>query len=85
MRYKTDAIIAAIIYMACKEEQYPRTFKEISRETNIIEKEIRKYYRTVNKLLERQDMRTSAADLVVCGAQNAISSVPFQICLHCIR
>jgi len=50
--------------MACKEEDYPRTFKELSRETTIAEKEIRKYYRTVNKLLERSDKRTSAADLV---------------------
>ena len=65
MRYKTDAIIAAILYMACKEENYPRTFKELSKETDISEKEIRKYYRTVNKLLDRSDKRTSASDLVV--------------------
>jgi transcription initiation factor TFIIB len=64
MRYKTDAIVAAIIYMACKEEDYPRTFKELSRQTDIIEKEIRKYYRVVSKLLERQEKRTSPSELV---------------------
>jgi hypothetical protein len=65
MRYKTDAIVAAIIYMACKEEDYPRTFKELSRQTDIIEKEIRKFYRVVSKLLDRQEKRTSPSELVV--------------------
>ena len=31
MRYKKESIVAAIIYMACKEENVPRTFKEISK------------------------------------------------------
>jgi len=63
-RYKTDAIIAAIVYMACKEEGLPRTFKEISRSSDIEEKEIRKYYKAVNKILNRQNQRISAANLV---------------------
>lgn len=65
MRCKKDSVVAAIIYMACKEEGVPRTFKEISKETNIPEKEIRKYYRALNKILPKGTGRTSAADLVV--------------------
>jgi len=51
--------------MACKEEGVPRTFKEISKETEISEKEIRKYYRALNKILPKGTGRTSASDLVV--------------------
>jgi len=64
MRCKKDSIVAAIIYMACKEEGVPRTFKEISKETEISEKEIRKYYRALNKILPKGTGRTSASDLV---------------------
>jgi transcription initiation factor TFIIB len=53
MRYRHEGIIAAILYMACKEADFPRTFKELSRDTDIDENSIRKYYRMVNKLLER--------------------------------
>ena len=53
MRYRHEGIIAAIIYMACKEADFPRTFKELSRDTDIDENSIRKYYRMVNKLLDR--------------------------------
>jgi transcription initiation factor TFIIB len=68
MRCKKDSIVAAIIYMACKEEGVPRTFKEISKETEISEKEIRKYYRALNKILPKGTGRTSASDLVVWPA-----------------
>lgn len=63
---KADAIIAAIIYRTCKEAKVPRTFKEITRETGIDEKEIRKFYRYLCQLVPATDNteRTSAADLV---------------------
>jgi len=68
MRCKRDSVVAAIIYMACKEGNVSRTFKEISRDTQIAEKEIRKYYRALGKTLGPRDGggRTSPADLVVC-------------------
>jgi transcription initiation factor TFIIB len=63
---KTDAIVAAIIFRACKEAKVPRTFKELTRETGIDEKETRKFYRYLSRLLPQTDNpeRTSAADLV---------------------
>jgi len=66
MRCKRDSVVAAIIYMACKEGNVSRTFKEISRDTQIAEKEIRKYYRALGKTLGPRDGggRTSPADLV---------------------
>jgi transcription initiation factor TFIIB len=58
-------MVAAVIYMACKEEQVPRTFKELSKETEIAEKEIRKYYKAMNKMLPKNTAnRTSAPALV---------------------
>lgn len=57
MRYRHDGIVVAIIYMACKEEDFPRTFKELSRDTDIDENAIRKYYRMVSKLLDRSGMK----------------------------
>jgi len=63
---KTDAIIAAIVYRTCKEAKVPRTFKELTRETGIKEKEIRKFYRNICKLIPQSDNaeRTSPSDLV---------------------
>lgn len=64
MRFKRDAMVAAVIYMACKQEHVPRTFKELSKETEIAEKEIRKYYRALNKMFPKNTGRTSAPALV---------------------
>jgi len=66
MRCKKESIVAAIIYRACKEEGVPRTFKEISKETGITDKEIRKYFRALSKIHPQGASRTSASDLVVC-------------------
>jgi transcription initiation factor TFIIB len=50
---KKEAIIAAVLYMACKEELVPRTFKELAKETGIKEKDIRKFYRNLTQLLPK--------------------------------
>eukprot|EP00029_Vermamoeba_vermiformis_P011580 TRINITY_DN6401_c0_g1_i1.p1 TRINITY_DN6401_c0_g1~~TRINITY_DN6401_c0_g1_i1.p1 ORF type:complete len:313 (-),score=68.79 TRINITY_DN6401_c0_g1_i1:198-1136(-) len=50
---KKEAIIAAVLYMACKEELVPRTFKELAKETGIKEKDIRKFYRNLAALLPK--------------------------------
>ncbi|KAL6059035.1 transcription initiation factor IIB [Balamuthia mandrillaris] len=78
MRAKRDSIVAAIIYMACKEESVPRTFKEISRETDIPFKEIRKYYLALTKLLPKGEGRTSAANLVHRFGNGL--KLPFEVC-----
>jgi len=38
---QTDGIIAAVLYLACKKEGYPRTLKKISAETQVTEKKMR--------------------------------------------
>ncbi|XP_049848650.1 uncharacterized protein LOC126315444 [Schistocerca gregaria] len=45
-------LIVAIIYMACKELQVGRSFREISRGTGVDEKEVRKFKRNIEKLLK---------------------------------
>lgn len=62
---KSDATMVAILFMACKKEGFPRTIKELSRASNVDEKEINKQYRTVAKLLpQNAAQRTTADDLV---------------------
>lgn len=63
-RYKKDPIIVSVLAMACKEENVPRSFKELARETNFAEKDIRKEYKNLTDLLGRVATRTSAPDLV---------------------
>lgn len=65
---KKEAIIAAVLYMACKEELVPRTFKELAKETGIKEKDIRKFYRNLSQLLPKTvntAQAVSPVDLVV--------------------
>lgn len=65
---KKEAIIAAVLYMACKEELVPRTFKELAKETGIKEKDIRKFYRNLAALLPKTvntAQAVSPVDLVV--------------------
>jgi len=47
----TDAFIIAVIYIACKQNQLSRTFKELARETDVPEIEIRKMYKLLTKHL----------------------------------
>lgn len=63
-RYKKDPIIVSVLAMACKEENVPRSFKELARETQLFEKDIRKEYKNLTDLLGRAATRTSAPDLV---------------------
>eukprot|EP01123_Difflugia_compressa_P003082 TRINITY_DN1394_c0_g2_i1.p1 TRINITY_DN1394_c0_g2~~TRINITY_DN1394_c0_g2_i1.p1 ORF type:complete len:300 (-),score=64.11 TRINITY_DN1394_c0_g2_i1:241-1140(-) len=46
-----DAIIVAILYLACKELGVSRTFKELSKETGAKEQEIKKMYLVLTKQL----------------------------------
>jgi len=67
---RTDGIIAAVLYLACKEEKVPRTFKELARDTSIDEKDIRKLYKVLSKelpkgLFESRSNVVAPADLVI--------------------
>jgi len=85
---KKDAMVAAILYMACKDEQVPRTFKgifeplaalkhqkltpfvslEIAKGTGIDEKEVKKFYKILIKVLPTPMLAAVAvvpADIVV--------------------
>jgi len=47
----TDAFIIAVIYIACKENGLSRTFKELARETQTKELEVRRMYQQLTKKL----------------------------------
>lgn len=44
-------LMVAVIYIACKQEGFARTFKELAKSTSVVEKEIRASYKVVDKLL----------------------------------
>jgi len=65
---RSDAVVCSVLYIACKEEGVPRTFRELSKETGVKEKEIRKMYSTVTKELPKTAKTAAAvapADLVL--------------------
>lgn len=47
-----DAVVSACIYIACRQEQVPRTFKEISSLTKIPRKDIGRCFKELQPLLE---------------------------------
>jgi transcription initiation factor TFIIB len=44
-------LMVAIVYIACNQEGFGRTVKELAKSTGVIEKEIRSYYKTLMKIL----------------------------------
>ncbi len=42
-----NGVVAACIYLACREKRIPRTFQEILDETSVNAKDVRRYYRTL--------------------------------------
>jgi len=62
-----DAIVCALLYLACKEEGVPRTFRELAKESGVNEKEMRKMYTTLTKELPKTAKSIAAvapADLI---------------------
>ncbi|KRH92712.1 Transcription initiation factor TFIIB, partial [Pseudoloma neurophilia] len=48
----SEGVIAACIYISCKQEQSPRTFKEISLLTNVPKKEIGRSYKLISQFIK---------------------------------
>jgi transcription initiation factor TFIIB len=63
----TDAFIVAVIYIACKENGLSRTFKELARDTDNKELEVRRMYQKLTKQLGSNARTTRVAphDLVI--------------------
>jgi len=57
----SDAIIVAVLYLACKELKYSRTFKELAKETCVKEQEIKKMYVVLTKQLGATATKSRAA------------------------
>lgn len=76
-RYKKEPIIVGVLIRACKEENVPRSFKEVSRATRLPEKDIRREYKTLTGLLGSPAIRTSAPDLISRFCSNL--KLPFHI------
>jgi transcription initiation factor TFIIB len=64
---KNDALYCAILYLALKEEDVPRTFKELATSSAVSEAEIRKFYKIVTRVLPsnfKKPQPVNPADLV---------------------
>jgi len=77
---KGEPIVCALLYLSCKEEGVPRTFKELSKESGVNEKEIRGMYTKITKILPKTTGVTTAvapADLIIrfCSKLNLPQSV----------
>lgn len=59
-----DGIIAACIYVACRQEKVPRTFKEISALTLVSKKDIGRCYKMIAPLLENRVSSVSMEDFM---------------------
>lgn len=59
-----DGIIASCIYIACRQERVPRTFKEISSLTLVPKKDIGRCYKTLAPLLEQKMGVVSTEDFM---------------------
>jgi len=77
---RTDAVLAAVVYLGCKRDGHARTFREISRETGVSQQDIRTGYRLLVRTLPQElthAERTNPAGLVsrICDTLN----LPFAI------
>eukprot|EP01105_Mastigella_eilhardi_P005511 TRINITY_DN1720_c0_g1_i1.p1 TRINITY_DN1720_c0_g1~~TRINITY_DN1720_c0_g1_i1.p1 ORF type:complete len:327 (+),score=92.31 TRINITY_DN1720_c0_g1_i1:178-1158(+) len=77
---RNDPVMCAILYLSCKKSQHPRTFREISKDTGISERDIKSAYRTLEKLLPSggdEHKHTSPSALVerICQSLN----LPFSV------
>lgn len=57
-------LMVAIIYIACKQEGFGRTFKELAKSTSESEKEIRNFYKSLDKLLPNNSSPLDSSSLV---------------------
>jgi transcription initiation factor TFIIB len=67
----SDPFIVAVLYIACKENGLSRTFKELARETDIKEIEVRRMYKALSDALGKD-----------CVAPVAPSDLVIRICSH---
>jgi transcription initiation factor TFIIB len=69
----SDPFIVAVLYIACKENGLSRTFKELARETDIKEIEVRRMYQALAKHLGKD-----------CGRNTPVapSDLVIRICSH---
>jgi transcription initiation factor TFIIB len=71
----TEAIIAACIYIACKEQKVDRTFKEVCALTKVSKKDIGKCYKLLQPILETQPQAISL-DVYVTRFSSALDLTP---------
>lgn len=80
-----DVLVAAVIYLACRIEGYPRTLKEIAAASNLPMKSISKIYSSLSRTLEVDTGRVLPEDIVGRFASNlqlshSIRSTALHIC-----
>lgn len=72
----SDAIIAASVYIACRKEGVPRTFKEICAVSRISKKEIGRVFKAMVNVLEEDLKTVNAKDLLARFCANLQLPLP---------
>ena len=80
-----DVLVAAVIYLACRMEGYPRTLKEIAAASNVPMRSISKIYSSLSRTLEVDTGRVLPENIVGRFASNlqlshSIRSTSLHIC-----
>jgi transcription initiation factor TFIIIB Brf1 subunit/transcription initiation factor TFIIB len=61
------ALAAASVFIACRKEGYPRTFKDIAKNTSVPVKDLGRAYQQLRKIVKLDTQVTRATALLVCG------------------
>ncbi|MCJ1312366.1 transcription initiation factor IIB [Agyrium rufum] len=68
-----EAIIAGIILIACRQNDVPRTFREINALTKVPKKEIGRTFKALDKFFEEQNLNQKSS--IIPGIDNGIKEV----------
>ena len=65
----TDALIAGCVFLACRRNQVPRSFREVTELTKVSKKEIGRVFKTLEWLLMNQEKQKEGKSRVVAGGE----------------
>jgi transcription initiation factor TFIIB len=71
----SDAIVAGCIFIACRKHNVPRTFKEITKLTNVPKKEIGRVFKQLEDFFKKQSRTNGASSLNRTGGEAYLSTV----------
>jgi transcription initiation factor TFIIB len=77
--FRTDGYVAVVLFLACRQEGYPRSFREVSRETGLPEEELHKHFKTISKLLPSTARAPSADAGALVNRLGSQLGLPYRV------